>query len=315
MKILITGGLGHIGSGFLHSVRADDFDEIIILDNISTQRYASLFELPFEKRVRFIEEDIMTSDLSIIVAQADAVLHLAAITDAERSCDIPDKVRAVNFDGVRLIAESCLKNNKPLIFPSTTSVYGTQQNVVDESCGEAELKPQSPYAESKLEAEQMLAELKERGLRFVTFRLGTIVGKSAGMRFHTAVNRFTWQASIGRPITVWRTALDQKRPYLDLNDAVRAFKFALKKNMFDGNVYNLVTSNHTVREIVERIRRKIPELKVELVDSKIMNQLSYEVRADRIKEKGFCFEGNIFSRIDETLDMLRGLIPFQSGTD
>lgn len=116
-----------------------------------------------------------------------------------------------------------------MLFLSTTSVYGTQREVVDEMCSVEELKPQSPYAASKLQAEQLLKSMgEESGLQFVTVRFGTVFGKSVGMRFHTAINKFCWQASTARPITVWRTAMHQKRPYLHVSDAVRALHFILE---------------------------------------------------------------------------------------
>ena len=70
---------------------------------------------------------------------------------------------------------------------------------------------------------------EKAGLRFITCRFGTIFGTSIGMRFHTAVNKFCWQAVIGQPITVWRTALHQYRPYLDLKDAVKAIVYYQKE--------------------------------------------------------------------------------------
>ena len=56
----------------------------------------------------------------------------------------------------------------------------------------------------------------KKGLKGVSCRFGTIFGASPGMRFHTAVNKFCWQAVMGQPITVWSTAYDQKRPYLEV---------------------------------------------------------------------------------------------------
>src|SRR5207253_6086819 len=113
-----------------------------------------------------------------------------------------------------------------LIFISTTSVYGSQTEVVDEDCPVTNLRPQSPYAESKLKAELLLHAVEQtEGLRFAVCRFGTIFGTSVGMRFHTAINKFCWQAVTGQPITVWRSALHQQRPYLDLTDAVEAVNF------------------------------------------------------------------------------------------
>ena len=78
-----------------------------------------------------------------------------------------------------------------MIHLSSTSVYGTQKKMVDEDCPEEDLKPQSPYAATKLKEERLISKLvKEKSLKAVTFRFGTIFGVSPGMRFHTAVNKF-----------------------------------------------------------------------------------------------------------------------------
>ena len=101
---------------------------------------------------------------------------------------------------------------------------------MDESCDITDLNPQSPYADTKIKEEAYLRD--EKKLDYVILRFGTIFGVSKGMRFHTAVNKFCWQVSLQKPITVWRTAITQKRPYLDLNDAKRAIIFIIKKIYF-----------------------------------------------------------------------------------
>jgi nucleoside-diphosphate-sugar epimerase len=125
------------------------------------------------------------------------------------------------------------------------------------------------------------------------------------MRFHTAVNKFCWQAVMGQPLSVWRTAYEQKRPYLDLSDAVQALAFIVERNVFDGRVYNVLTLNATVREIVEAVRKFVPDVEVSFVDSPIMNQLSYEVSAQRFLDKGFSFSGNLGQGIGDTIAMLK----------
>ena len=93
MRLLITGALGHIGSRFIHSLKPDqNFGEIVLLDNLSTQRYSSLFDLPRGVSFRFIEDDVCTANLKEYFAGIDAVVHLAAITDAPRSFEIQDQV-------------------------------------------------------------------------------------------------------------------------------------------------------------------------------------------------------------------------------
>jgi nucleoside-diphosphate-sugar epimerase len=284
------------------------FEDVLLLDNLSTQRYAALLGLPEHVPYRFVEDDIRTADLIDLFAGLDIVIHLAAITDAEASVAHPDTVRAVNTEGTRRVAAACLYHHCRLAFISTTSVYGVQTLEVDESCPDRDLRPQSPYAESKLEAERLLRVSATRdGLRVAICRFGTIFGVSTGMRFHTAVNKFTWQASLGRPLTVWSAAFDQQRPYLALTDAIHALLFIIDRDLFNGDTYNVVTTNATVRRITEVLRDLIPDVAVEFVDSPIMNQLSYAVSSERIRREGFAFSGCLEAGIAETATLLRAL--------
>ena len=306
MKIAVTGALGHIGSRFIHAITPGRYEEVLLLDNLATQRYPSLFNLPAGVRYRFVEADIMTADLQQLLHGVDAVIHLAAATNAAGSFEMQDQVERVNFDGTERVARACVQTGTKLVFLSTTSVYGTAASVVDENCSEDELKPQSPYATSKIRSEKLLVALAgETGLRFVACRFGTIYGTSIGMRFHTAVNKFVWQACMGEPITVWRTALDQKRPYLELGDAVRALSFILERELFDGQIYNVLTDNCTVGQIVDIIRRHVPDLSVKLVDAAIMNQLSYTVACEKFRALGFEFHGNLAAEIERSIAQLR----------
>lgn len=309
MKIVITGALGHIGSRLIRTL-PDRFPgcQILMVDDLSTQRYCSLFNLPEHGCYRFVEADVLTADLDEIFSGARVVLHLAAITNAAGSFENAAQVEQVNFEGTDRVAQACSRTRVPLIFLSTTSVYGTQEAVVDEYCTAEELKPQSPYADSKLRAEQLLHSLgQEQGLRFITCRFGTIFGVSPGMRFHTAVNKFLWQACMGIPLTVWTSALDQQRPYLDLEDAARAIGFIIDKDLYDGETYNVLTTNATVREIVDAIQECIPDVGVSLVDSRIMNQLSYTVSCQKFISRGFEFKGDLRRRVAESIALLKGV--------
>jgi UDP-glucose 4-epimerase len=308
MKLLITGALGHIGSRFIHDLEPGEFSEVVLVDNLATQRYCSLFNLPAGVPFRFVETDVCTADLDNLFAGMDAVIHLAAITDATASFGNEARVEQVNFDGTERVARACTKAGCRLIFPSSTSVYGVQEGEVDEDCPIDQLKPQSPYADNKLRAERLLAELgTSANLRFIICRLGTIYGVSPGMRFHTAVNKFAWQACAGGPVTVWRTALHQRRPYLDLGDAVRAFRFILRRDLFDGRIHNVLTDNLTVAEVVDALREFVPELDVRFVESAIMNQLSYTVRNDRFRALGFEFKGRLREALQETVKLLENV--------
>jgi nucleoside-diphosphate-sugar epimerase len=308
MRVVVTGALGHIGSRLIRELpRRFPGCELVLIDNLSAQRYCSLFDLPGEGRYRFVEGDVTKAELGPLFKGADTVIHLAAITNAAGSFENQREVEENNFKGTEKVAQACLEAGASLIYLSSTSIYGTQADVVDEDCSEAELQPQSPYAETKLREERLLEGFaRERGLKHITCRFGTIFGTSPGMRFHTAVNKFCWQAVTGTPLTVWRTAYDQKRPYLDLLDAMDAFELILRKRLFDGRIYNVLTANLTVGDIVTAIREHVPALDVTLTETRIMNQLSYEVLDARFRAQGFTPSGDIRKGVSDTIRLLDG---------
>lgn len=304
MRLVVTGALGHIGSRLIRDL-APAFPgcEIVLVDNLASERYASLFELPRDGHYEFVEADVLDADLYRLFKGADAVIHLAALTDVARS-DLRERMRRVNVDGTDRVAHACMATGTALLFPSTTSIYGTAHGVVDEDCRPAELRPQSPYAEWKLQSENQLRAMGRDGLRFVIFRMGTIFGPSVGMRFHTAVNQFCWRAMAGQPIEVWKTAPHQFRPYLDLADAVRAMMFVLRRRHFDGGVYNVLTLNATVSDVVEVLAAFVPGLQIAQVESPLMNTLSYCVDNGRFSELGFEFSGSLERGIGDTVALI-----------
>lgn len=308
MKIVVTGALGHIGSRLIREIPSTFSNmEIVMVDNISSQRYCSLFNLPSAGRYRFMEADVLKADLTSIFDGATVVVHLAAITDATKSFQFKEAVERVNLTGTERVAQACRHVDCALIFPSTTSVYGSQTDEVNEACPISDLKPQSPYAETKLQAEKLLQSFREeKGLRFVIGRLGTIFGTSSGMRFHTAINKFCWQATMGQPLTIWKTAFHQHRPYLDLDDAVKAIMFIIQNELYDGRIYNILTTNASISSIVDIISAYVPDISIDYVDAQIMNQLSYHVSNNRFSDMGFEFKGDLEQGIGKILNMIRG---------
>jgi len=305
MKIVITGALGHIGSRLIREMpRHFPGADVIMVDNLATFRYCSLFELSDHCNYQFLEADVTHVDLTDYVVNADVVVHLAAITDAAKSYSVREKVARINFSATKVMAKLCRKYNVPLIHVSSTSVYGSQSTIMDETCSGEILKPQSPYAETKLQEENLLHDYRKRGLNFASCRFGTVCGTSPGMRFNNTINKFCWQGVMGQPLTVWRSAQFQKRPYLTLQDASDAIIHIIEQELFDGTIYNVLTQNMTINEIIEILFKLLDKIEISYVDSEIKNQLSYEVSNERFKETGFRFRGSIEKTIQRTVEML-----------
>ena len=305
-NLIITGALGHIGSYLIHNFNFNKFNKIILIDNLLTQRYISLYNLKKRKKFEFHQIDINDNFLEKLINVNDTILHLAAITDAQSSIEKYKEVEKVNYIGTKKIIDICIKKKCMLIFPSSTSVYGSQKSIVDEECKNKDLLPQSPYAYFKLKSEKMLLRLsKKTKIKFVILRLGTIFGTSKGMRFHTAVNKFCWQASLNLPITIWSTAYNQNRPYLDLVDFKNIIDIIFKKKLYNNQIYNVLTINCSVKKIVNIIKLKKSNIKIKYVNSEIMNQLSYNVSTSKIRKIGFITKGNIKKGIFETMSILK----------
>ena len=297
MNICITGALGHIGSALIRSLNNSSIDKIHLVDNMKKQRYCSLFDLP-KKNFIFHQLDILSPKMEEIIEDCQIVIHLAAISDAESSLKDIKEVNRVNKKGLYYIADLCSKHHSSLFFPSTTSVYGSSSR----------LQPQTPYAQSKLFGEKYLQSLaKKQKLNYLIFRLGTIFGYSIGMRFNTAVNKFVFQAATNQSITVWKTAYNQKRPYCDLVDSINAINYVIANNSFDNQIYNIVTINLTVKDIIKVIKKYIPSLHISFVNSPIMNKLSYAISNKKSLKKGFIYKGNLDKSVKEYIKKLENI--------
>lgn len=308
MRIVVTGALGHIGSALIRDpALVAAAKEIILVDNLATQRFGSLFDLPHETKYTLLPFDVEVALTRRLVADVDAVIHLAAISDPAASMEDPAWLFENNLRITRHVIDTCLESRTPLIFVSSTSVYTATTSRVDEDSSTAD--PTTPYARCKLQEESLVLAAVERGLPAIIFRLGTIFGVSPGMRFHTAVNKFCWHAATGQVIDVWRTALHQRRPYLDLSDACSVLVKTLNGRLFPGLIVNAVTVDSTVSEVLTAIRDCGVATRVRLIESQLMNDLSYETCTLRAQSFGFQFNGSMERQIAVTLRTLGRLNP------
>jgi nucleoside-diphosphate-sugar epimerase len=307
MRLVITGGLGHIGSGLLAQINTfTEITEVLVIDNLSSNKLYVLFNKKNKMPIQFIEGDIIRLNLDKILKKNDILIHLAAITNAAESFKNKDEIFYNNFLSTKKIADIAHKKKLKCIFLSSTSVYGSSQSFMLED-DKKNIDPQSPYADCKIKEEKyIISKSKKEKIKTIILRLGTIFGPSEGMRFHTAVNKFCYQAAFNKSLTIWKTAYTQKRPYLDLNDAIQCIKFIISNNLFDNDVYNIATNNISVKNLLNNIR-KYKKIKIKFVTNKIMNQLSYEASCKKISEKGFKFKGNLDRQIKNTLKLFSGI--------
>src|SRR6266446_4877215 len=108
MKVVVTGALGHIGSNLIrHLSQAFDRPEIVLWDDLSTQRYCSVFVLPQKASYRLFDKRVQDAVAEEILREADRVVHLAAITDAAGTADKPMLVQENNLGATEIISRAC----------------------------------------------------------------------------------------------------------------------------------------------------------------------------------------------------------------
>ena len=307
MKILITGACGHIGSYLSeNSFKIKKVSKTILIDNLKSNRFNSLFNFPKKNNLNFFIRDLNNINSLDDFNNIDAIIHCASMTNAEKSFSKEKEMYKNNLNAMKTVIRYCKKKNTKLIHISSTSVYGKQVEVVDENCEKKFLKPQSPYAKIKLIEENLLKK-NSNNLKYNTFRFGTITGVSKGIRFHTAVNKFCFNAALNSKIEVYKTALHQYRPYLSIRDSFEVFKFCLDKNFFKNDIFNILTGNFTVNQILKKIKKIKKKLNIKYVNSPIMNQLSYHVDDRKIKKYGLKLKSKIDTDIKDTLTLLKYL--------
>ena len=307
MNLLITGCCGHIGSYVAENVhKIKKIKKTILVDNIKSNRFCSLFNLKKKNNLKFYLIDVDKKNSLAKFKNIHYVIHCASMTNAEKSFGKEKDMYKNNIKCLENVIDFCKKNKSKLIHLSSTSVYGKQAKIVDETCEKKYLKPQSPYAEIKIIEERMLNKMDKK-IKYNTYRFGTITGVSKGIRFHTAVNKFCLNAAINENINVYKTAINQYRPYLSLRDAFKVIQFSIEKDFFKNDIYNALSGNYTVNQIIEKIRKRKRNLKIKLVNSEIMNQLSYHVSCKKLNREGLYLNNKIDKDINDTLNLLNNI--------
>ena len=154
-----------------------------------------------------LEGDVRDSALiDDLVGRARRVIHLAAVVGVDDYMQRPAEVLDVNIMGTRLVFDACLKHDRPVLFTSSSEVYGTNTSVLHEDSDRIYGRYTSPrwsYAISKAVGEQYAHALAREGLQHVTTRYFNVYGPGldrpgAGR----VVSKFLGCIQEGRPLTL-----------------------------------------------------------------------------------------------------------------
>jgi UDP-glucose 4-epimerase len=311
--ILVTGGLGYLGSQLIRDLATLDNDITIrILDNLQAGHYRALMQLPEQAAYQFIEGDILDpSAVRLALQDADAVVHLAALVQTPMSFDRPTWVEQINHWGSAQLLETCLEVGvKRFIFPSTTAVYGPGIGFTEnDPC-----RPQGAYAQSKRRAETAVLAAAQRGLDVTIFRFGTFYGLAPVISFNAVVNRFAYLTGVQQPLTIYGNG-EQTRSVIHVRDASEAIQFALKHpERTNGAILNAIAENISILELMQTIQQLQPETAVRFTEQDIRTHLSFEADNSALHDLGWRPGITVKEGLSDFLMQFRGFkkpaIPF-----
>ena len=295
-NVVITGGAGYYGSLLCrHLLRAGYRVHCI---DILTYGPDPILELFIDPDFRFTQGDILDRDMMRReLADADVVVHLAALVGYPLCKKYPDRAKAVNVQGTLNVLE-LMPPRARLVYASTGSNYGEVVGICTE---DTPLNPLSLYGETKTEAERLCME---RG-NCVSFRFATAFGLSPRLRLDLMINDFTYQALVQNFLLVYEKHF--RRTFIHVHDMCRAVVHALANwDAMTGHVYNCghESMNYTKEDIVRMLQDKISFYVHFAEVGTDMDKRDYEVSYERIRNHGFEVEVDIHRGIKELADGL-----------
>ncbi|MDR0373390.1 MAG: dTDP-glucose 4,6-dehydratase [Nitrososphaerota archaeon] len=318
MKVLVTGGLGFIGSSFCRYMLAEHPDcELINVDKVGIgANPANLHGVDNNKRYTFIKGDICNSQLmNRVVHQVDAVINIAAETHVDRSISDPNAFLQNNTVGTFTVLEAIRRHNPKarLVQVSTDEVYGeTLEGSFTENTPP---KPSNPYSASKAAADMfVLSYHKTYGLNATITRCTNNFGPY--QLPEKLIPKTIIRALRDLPIPIYGKGINI-RDWIYVDDHCKAIGSVLEKGK-PGEIYNISAGNEVTNiEIVKKIITclKKPESLITFVEDRPGHDVRYSLDSQKIRDKlGWTpketFEDALTSTVKWYLENERWWTPF-----
>ena len=298
-KIVITGGLGYIGTELckLYSGEVRYKNILVIDDRFVSERVKQLRDWGFD----FRQGDILDKNFMCdVLKDADIVYHLAGITDvaytkAEENGQ-NERITEVGISGSRIVLD-CIPDNCKIMFPSTHVVYEgfkeTKYDVIEDEPTCAELT----YATGKVQTEIDLANSNKN---YIILRLASVYGYSTDtMRMGIMPNLFSRIASQNGTIKLFSGGV-QLKSLVPLIDVARCFKFMAERDDISRQTFHLSKDNMTVKEVAELCKEINPTLTLIETDDEIPN-LGYTISNKKLLKTGFEFRYDLKQCLTEMI--------------
>ncbi|MBZ5495210.1 MAG: NAD-dependent epimerase/dehydratase family protein [Acidobacteriia bacterium] len=281
-RILIVGGAGYLGSVLATKLLGRGYT-VRILDNFLYGK-RSLEQIPQSAALEIIEGDLRNIHTCVsALDRVHAVVLLAAIVGDPASKIRPRETIETNVIAAQALAAACkLQCINRFLYASTCSVYGSGNSLLDEN---AELRPVSLYARTKIASEQTILSMGDGYFAPTILRMGTLYGYSPRMRFDLVVNTMTMNAFSEGRIRVFGGK--QWRPLLSVQDAAEAYVHCIEADIASvGNqVFNIGSDeqNYQIENIARVIAGTLGTVDVQH-DDKSLDVRDYRVSFKKVHD-------------------------------
>ncbi|MDC1151037.1 NAD-dependent epimerase/dehydratase family protein [Pelagibacteraceae bacterium] len=299
-KIVITGGLGYIGTELCKLYSGISWHhEIIVIDNrFISERVNQLRNW----NIDFIQGDILDKNLiKKYLKDADVVHHLAGITQVPRTKSETSKLQdekiiEVGTQGTQNILD-VISDRCKIIFPSTHVVFEGIDEVKKDITEDEHTKPVLSYSSSKDLNEK---QLKKSGKNYVILRLGSVYGYSTdSMRIDIMPNLFSKITSQNGTLKLFAGGR-QVKSLVPLIDVARCFKFMEEKNNIRSEIFNLTKDTVTVKNVAEVCKKHNPKVNLKETNDEVPN-LGFSLSNKKLLNTGFEFLYNLDQNIKEMI--------------
>jgi nucleoside-diphosphate-sugar epimerase len=308
-QVLVTGGAGYVGSVLVPKLLAANY-RVKVLDLYLYGDHV-LDAVKGNRNLQQIKGDLRDQALlKRSLADCDAVIHLACVSNDPSFELNPDLGKSINYDSFTPLVEIARDSGvKRFIYASTSSVYGIKE---EENVSEnLPLQPLTDYSKYKALCEDILQKYQSPDFTTVTIRSATVCGYSPRLRLDLTVNILTNHAINKGVITVFGG--DQKRPNIHIEDITGLYTDLLSRPaaQVGGKIWNAGYENHKVKEIADMVRRVVGPEKVKVVTSPTDDHRSYHISSEKIKrELGFVAKRTLEGAIHDLCDAFKaGKIP------
>ena len=319
-KIVITGGLGYIGTELCKIYSGYSWnDQITVIDNRFISERVNQIR---NWNMKFVHGDILDKDIiKKYCHDADIVHHLAGITSvprvkSEANSQHEKLIEEVGVVGTQNILD-VIGDKCKIILPSSHVVYESLNEVKKNINENEETCPRLSYGKSKDYNEK---QLKNSGKKFIILRLGSVYGYSSDTtRLDIMTNLFSKIASQNGALKLFAGGR-QIKSLVPVIDVARCFKFMEEREDISQELFNISKDTVTVKDVAEICKKYSPNVELKETNDEVPN-LGFSISNEKLLKTGFKFLYGLDESIKEMIlkwskqDLIKDLEHVRDGTD